>query len=227
MALPRAEPQVSGNGSPHIKTHRRKPIVNERLLGWLAAGLVAVVLTSFLLFKLWQPTKAPSKSSESQSSTNKTQVTAPAGHPSGAQPSQDLGEIKVDVNRLQVVPEQRQVIVFFKIVNKTSKDLAVVRGDSQPFVTDNQGFSYDLRDSSGIKVGQLYQPNWTSIPPSGEHTVSMRFGNYNSQPKRDSLYSVSTELVLTSRDNLERTPAGRRPDGARTVNIAIHQIQAD
>jgi CHAT domain len=229
MALPRAEPQVSGNGSPHIKPDRRKPIVNERVLGWLAAGLVAVVLTSFLLFKLWKPTEV-AKTSESQSSTN-AQIarlpTAPAGHSSGAQPSQDLGDIKVDVNHLQVVPEQRQVIVFFKIVNKTSKDLAVVRGDSQPFVTDNQGYSYDFRDSSGIKVGQVYQQNWTSIPPSGEHTVSMRFGNYNSQPKRDSLYSVSTELVLTSRDNLERTPAGQRPDGARTVNIAIHQIQAD
>jgi len=231
VALPRAEPQVSGSGSPHIKTDRRKPIVNERVLGWLAAGLVAVVLTSFLLFKLWQPTKAPSKTSELQSSINKTQVarvpTTPAGHSSGGQPSQDLGEIKVDVNHLQIVLEQRQVIVFFKILNKTSKDLVIVRGDSQPFVTDNQGYSYDFRDSSGIKLGQLYQQNWTSIPPSGEHTMSMRFGNYNSQPKRDSLYSLSTELVLTSRDNLERTPAGRRPDGARIVNIAIHQIQAD
>ena len=201
------------------KPARFRPIDNERILGWLAAGLFAVVLPVLLLFMLWQPTKLL----ESPQG-----LTTPPGKQDKkyALASQDLGEIRVDVNNLQVVPEQRQVIVFFKIVNKTSKDLAIVRGDSLPFVTDNQGFSYSFRDSSGIKMGQLYQQNWTYIPSSGEHTISMRFQKYNkSGPKRDSLYSVSTELVLTSRDDLERTPAGRRPDGARTVNISLYDIR--
>jgi hypothetical protein len=141
-------------------------------------------------------------------------------------PSQDLGEIKVEVDHLQATSEQKEVIVFLKIFNKTPKDLAIVRGDSQPFVTDSKGFSYRLRDSSGIKSGQHNRESWTYIPSSGNHTISLRFHNYSSEPKRDSIYSISAEVVLASRDDLERTPAGRRPDGARTVNIAIHGIEA-
>ncbi len=219
IELPPKKMQVYESDKPSIKPARFRPVVNERVLGWLSAGLFVVVLAGLLLFMLWKPTKVLE---------GPQGLTTPPGKQDKkyALASQDLGEIRVDINTLQVVPEQRQVIVFFKIVNKTSKDLAIVRGDSQSFVTDNQGFSYDFRDSSGIKVGQLYQQNWTYIPPSAEHTVSMRFDKYNSQPKRDSLYSVSTELVLTARDDLERTPAGRRPDGARTVNISIQGIRA-
>jgi hypothetical protein len=91
-------------------------------------------------------------------------------------------------------------------------------------MADNQGYSYDFKDSSGIKRGQLDRQDWTYIPASGEHTVSMRFGHYAANPKNDALYSLSVEVVLVARDELDRTPAGRRPEGARTVAIAIGGI---
>ena len=132
--------------------------------------------------------------------------------------------MRVQVERLNVSPQQKEVSVFLKILNKTPKELALVRGDSSPFMSDNQGSSYDFRESSGLKRWQRERENWTYIPSAGEHVISMRFSHYAANPKNDSLYSLSIEVVLVARDELERTPPGRLPDNARTVAIAIGGI---
>ncbi len=139
-------------------------------------------------------------------------------------PSQDLRELKVQVDHLQVAG--REVIIFMRILNKTSSNLAIVLGDTRPFMTDNKGFSYSYTSSSGIKLNQYHPQNWTFIPPYGDYTLSMRFGEYDSRPQRDSLYSISAEIVLATREAVERTRPGYPTERARIVNISIHGIEA-
>jgi hypothetical protein len=139
--------------------------------------------------------------------------------------SQDLTDIRVELDHLQVVSEQSEVIVFLKIFNKTGKDLAITLGDRPDnFVTDSKGSSYQERGASGIGRG-VY--DWTYVPSSAFHTVSMRFQGSRFRPQRDSIYSVSAEVVLASREDVERIGRGRRIDSARTVNISIHGIRPD
>jgi len=139
---------------------------------------------------------------------------------------QDLTDIQVEVDHLQVSPEQRQVVVFLKILNKSSKDLAVALGERSDanFVTDNKGSSYQQIGLSGIGQG-VY--GWTYVPASAVHTISLRFYGSNSRPQRESIYSISAEAILAPRDDVERFGKGRYLQNTRTVNISIHGIRPD
>jgi hypothetical protein len=139
---------------------------------------------------------------------------------------QDLTDIQVEVDHLQVSSEQRLVVVFLKILNKSAKDLAVALGERSDanFVTDNKGSSYQQIGLSGIGQG-IY--GWTYVPASAVHTISLRFYGSNARPQRDSVYSISAEAILAPRDDVERFGKGRYLQSSRTVNISIHGIQPD
>ena len=227
---------------PKPQTSARPPgLVNQRSFAWISWGLFAVallavfaVLMSRSLSRTGSPVPGPGTPAGSKSEIRdreeiKPETIQPAtpvkpvysGKP---KPSQELNEIRVEVERLNVALQQKEISVFLKILNKTPKELALVGGRSSPFMTDNQGSSYDFRESSGLKRWQYQRENWTYIPPAGEHVVSLRFSQWAANPKKDSLYSLSIEVVLVARDDLERTATGRLPDTARTVAIAIGGI---
>lgn len=145
--------------------------------------------------------------------------------------SQDLREFRVEVDHLQVVGGQ--VVVFLKIINKTSTELGVILSRTRPFVTDNKGSSYSYRESSGIAWSYNYGPlaigdYFSLIPASGEHTISMRFDGSYSQPQRGSIYSVSLEVIFAPWGAIARINniSGVVP-GQRITNISIHGIEAD
>lgn len=217
--------EISETRSAIGKRDRSRPVVNERFLGWVFGGLIGVVLAALFLFMWWkQPTGTRVEPTPGPSPP--VGRTTPS---SSAKPRQDLKDIKVEVDRLQATTRE-EVIVFLRLFNKTAQDLTVVLGDSEAFVTDDKGSSYQHRDSSGIAKGPRYKGNWTYIPANGEHTVSMRFSQRGSRPTKDSIFSISAEVLVAGRDDLERAHQGLLPqgiDGVRTVNISIHGIRPD
>ncbi len=215
--------------------------VDNRYFAWISWGLFATALLAVFALLLWRsspktvsPVPGPTISGVNKgepkvapkTETGAIQPAQPARQviSGDRRPSQELTEMRVEVERLHIAPQQKEVSVFLKITNKMSKELAIVRGDSAPFMADNQGQSYDFRDSSGIRRGQFDRQDWTYIPSLGEHIISMRFGHHAANPKNDALYSLSVEVAMVPREELDRTRPGRRPEGTRTVAIAIGGI---
>lgn len=136
--------------------------------------------------------------------------------------SQDFKDIRVEVSPLQM--SGAEVIVLLKIFNKTSTNLGVVLSESAPILTDTKGVAYRPKALSGIKAGLYVGQNWTYIVPHGEHAISLNFDQRDLPVRRDSLYSISVEIVVAPRDSIERTKAGSKPAGAETLKIALQGI---